>query len=182
MRGGLKKLEKQAAADAAADVERGAHRAPARRERPAADLVRPPAPDPDAEPPTVRPGRGAAFQIDKPTISRGPDEVRATWTGDNRAVVAFTQTPDGGVSINYINAGNQQGQGAKLLGSALRGAETELGKPGLAKPKYLDSSNVVNQIIKPMVTEGKIAEAQAIVQRASRGYAKELAERPGRRS
>jgi hypothetical protein len=143
-------------------------RAPATPKPPA------PAPDPDAEPITVRPGKPAPFQIDKPKINVGPDEVRATWTGDDRAVVAFTQTPDGGVSINYINAGNQQGQGAKLLGNALRGAATELGKPGLAKPKYLDSSNVVNQHIKPMVTEGRIAEAQAIVQRASRSYAREL--------
>ena len=129
-----------------------------------------PAADPDATPPY---GTKAPFLVDHPIIEVGP-EISATWAGDDRAVVRFSEAEGGGVTIGYINAGDHQGQGAKLLGSALRKASQQLNKPGLARPAYLDSSNVVNQTIKPMMEEGRQAEARTIVRRASGPYAREL--------
>jgi hypothetical protein len=146
---------------------------------PAGEPAAGPAADPDATPPygTTK-GGTPVIKINSPEIQVGP-ETRATWPGDPKAVVSFSQVGENGIEIGYVNAGSQTGMGAKMLAAALRTAARVLKKPGLAKPAFLESSNVINKTVSELVAQGKTAEAQTIARRAALTYARELGGKPG---
>ena len=89
-----------------------------------------PAADPDATPPY---GTKAPFLVDRPIIEVGP-EISATWAGDDRAVVRFSEAEGGGVTIGYITPAISRDRARSCWAAPCARRRSSSTSPGLHGP------------------------------------------------